>query len=71
VTHPFPRRPAGRVRAEAASDTIEVDGAELLDARWFTAAELRARVSASGPAGLFRVDSIDKFLVESWLADND
>jgi NAD+ diphosphatase len=66
---PFPAGLMIGFRARAVSAAIEVDGAELLDARWFTAADLHARMAASGPAGLFRVDSIGKFLVETWLAD--
>lgn len=65
---PFPSGLMVGFHAEAASDTIDVDGAELVDARWFTIADLRARISTSGSAGLFRVDSIGKFLIENWLS---
>jgi hypothetical protein len=37
--------------------------------RWFTAAELRERASNWPSGGPYRVDSIGKFLVESWLAE--
>ncbi len=38
---PFPAGIMVGFRAEAESDHIGVDGAELLEARWFTAADLR------------------------------
>lgn len=66
---PFPAGLMVAFRAVAASESIAVDGAELVDARWFTGAELRARIADSGPAGLFRVDSIGKSLVHEWLAE--
>jgi NAD+ diphosphatase len=65
---PFPAGLMIAFRAAAASDTIRVDGAELLDARWFTATEIRARLS--GQDDPFRMDSIGKTLIESWLSDN-
>jgi NAD+ diphosphatase len=65
---PFPAGLMIAFRAEAASDTIRVDGAELLDARWFTVTEIRARLS--GQDDPFRMDSIGKTLIESWLSDN-
>jgi NAD+ diphosphatase len=68
---PFPSGLMVGFRATAVSDTIDVDGVELLDARWFTTADLRARMAASGAAGLFRVDSIGRILVEGWLSDHD
>jgi len=55
-------------RAKAISPEIEVDGAELVEARWFTAGELRHRIdSASTPP--YRQDSIGRVLIESWLAE--
>ena len=44
-------------RATATSEQVRVDGVELLEARWFTRAELRERVAAGRRLG--RVDSID------------
>ena len=44
-----------------------MDGVELLEARWFTRAELRERVAAGRPLG--RVDSIDHHLLHGWLAE--
>ena len=65
---PFPAGLMIAFRAVAASDAISVDGAELLDARWFTAADLRARMSAQHDP--FRMDSIGKTLIEDWLSGN-
>ncbi|MFC0002547.1 NAD(+) diphosphatase [Micromonospora siamensis] len=64
---PFPAGLMVGFRATAESDRIEVDGEELLEARWFTRAELRERVAAGRPLG--RVDSIDHHLLTSWLAE--
>lgn len=64
---PFPAGLMVAFRARAVSDEVAVDGAELLDARWFSRSELRARVAAGRPLG--RVDSIDRILLESWLTD--
>ncbi|MEH1014305.1 NAD(+) diphosphatase [Micromonospora sp. CPCC 206060] len=63
---PFPAGLMVAFRARALSDEVTVDGAELLDARWFSRAELRDRVAAGHRLG--RVDSIDRMLLESWLA---
>lgn len=68
---PFPAGLMIGFRAEAVSDKIGVDNAELLEARWFTAADLRRRISDSATGGPYRVDSIGKFLIERWLADAD
>ncbi|MFE1228251.1 NAD(+) diphosphatase [Streptomyces sp. NPDC059442] len=65
---PFPAGLMVGYRAEAGTDTVRVDGAEVVDARWFTAAELRARIDAGH---VYRADSIDRFLIEGWLAEND
>lgn len=65
---PFPAGLMIAFRAEAASDAVRIDGVELLDARWFSVADIRARLSASNDP--FRVDSIGKTLIEDWLADN-
>jgi hypothetical protein len=40
----------------------------VLEARWFTASELRARIADPSLGGPYRVDSIGKFLIEDWLA---
>ena len=48
--------------------TIRADQREVLEARWFTAPELRARIADPPVGGPYRVDSIGKILVEDWLA---
>ena len=40
-------------------------GQEILEARWFTRAELAQRTASGRPLG--RVDSIDRHLLQSWL----
>ncbi len=64
---PFPSGLMVGFRGQAVSDTIGIDGRELAEARWFTAADLRAWISSTGP---FRADSIGRFLIESWLSEN-
>jgi NAD+ diphosphatase len=66
---PFPSGLMVGFRAQAASAAIEVDGVELVEARWFTATELRERISAAGPGSVLRADSIETFLIEGWLSD--
>jgi NAD+ diphosphatase len=68
---PFPSGLMVGFRARAASDTVQVDGAELVEARWFTVTDLRDRIAAASAAGSFRVDSIESFLIEGWLSDSD
>jgi NAD+ diphosphatase len=50
-------------RAVAESDSVAVDRNELEEARWFTRAELVRRLAA----GENRTDSIEHFLVTSWV----
>ncbi|MBQ1068304.1 NADH pyrophosphatase, partial [Micromonospora sp. D75] len=64
---PFPAGLMAGFRAVAVSEEVRVDGVELLAARWFSRAELRARVAAGRPLG--RVDSIDHRLLGDWLAE--
>ena len=64
---PFPSGLMVGFRATAAAGTVTVDGTEVLEARWFTRAEL---IEHAGPGGrLGREDSIDRYLLESWLAE--
>ncbi|MFC0504004.1 NAD(+) diphosphatase [Micromonospora costi] len=63
---PFPAGLMVGFRATAASDEVRVDGVELLEARWFTRDDLRARLAEGRPVG--RIDSIDHHLLGSWLA---
>lgn len=62
---PFPAGLMVGFRAVAASDEIAVDDNELVEARWFTRAEVRELLASSNS----RTDSIEHFLVGSWLAD--
>jgi NAD+ diphosphatase len=62
---PFPSGLMAGFRATAASESVTADGKEILEARWFTRAELSQRAAAGRPPG--RVDSIDRHLFRSWL----
>jgi NAD+ diphosphatase len=62
---PFPAGLMAGFRATAASESLAVDGLEVVEARWFTRAELARRAASGRPLG--RVDSIDRHLLESWL----
>jgi NAD+ diphosphatase len=62
---PFPAGLMLGFHARASSDAIDIDGDELIQARWFTRAELRDRRRARGHLG--KPDSIDHYLIESWL----
>jgi NAD+ diphosphatase len=62
---PFPSGLMTGFRATAASESITADGTEILEARWFTRAELAQRAASGRPLG--RVDSIDRHLLQSWL----
>lgn len=68
---PFPAGLMVGFRAEALSTEISPDGDEVLEARWFTAAELRARIADPALGGPYRVDSIGHLLIHSWLEDVD
>ena len=65
---PFPAGLMVGFTAEALASTIRTDNSEVLEARWFTAPELRARIADRALGGPYRVDSIGKFLIEDWLA---
>ena len=62
---PFPAGLMAGFRATAAGGSITPDGQEILEARWFTRAELAQRAASGRPLG--RVDSIDRHLLQSWL----
>ncbi|TWJ26602.1 NAD+ diphosphatase [Micromonospora sagamiensis] len=66
---PFPAGLMVGFRAVAASDRVRVDGVELLEARWFSRAELRERLAAGRALG--RPDSIDHRLLTDWLTAGD
>ena len=62
---PFPASIMLGFHAEALSQEITIDPAELRDARWFTREEIRNPESAG--FSLPRVDSIARRLIEDWL----
>jgi NAD+ diphosphatase len=63
---PFPASIMLGFYAEATSEAISIDATELMDARWFTRAEIRDH--ASHGFSLPRVDSIARRLIEDWMA---
>jgi NAD+ diphosphatase len=64
---PFPSGLMVGFRATALAQTVHVDGEEVIEARWFTRAELTEHARAAGRLG--REDSIDRYLLRSWLED--
>jgi NAD+ diphosphatase len=64
---PFPSGLMVGFRACADDSSVRVDGEEILEARWFSRAELTERAASGYPLG--RQDSIDRHLLQSWLAD--
>jgi NAD+ diphosphatase len=66
---PFPAGLMVAFRAVAASDRVRVDGVELVEARWFTRAELRDRQAAGWPLG--RPDAMDHRLLHDWVTAGD
>ncbi|MBG0561382.1 NAD(+) diphosphatase [Actinoplanes aureus] len=63
---PFPAGLMVGFGAQAVDDSIAVDGSELVEARWFSRAEVRERL-AGGP-GSGPVDSIGGHLLREWAA---
>ena len=66
---PFPAGLMVAFRATAAGESVSVDGGEIVEARWFTRAELRQYEQARGQLG--RVDSVDRLLLAAWLTEGD
>ncbi|MYI99946.1 MAG: NAD(+) diphosphatase [Gemmatimonadetes bacterium] len=69
---PFPSSLMLGFRARAASTAIVVNAEELVEARWFTAEEVRAFGEwgdESASYALPRRDSIARFLVDSWVSE--
>lgn len=64
---PFPAGLMVGFRAIAASEAIDVDRDELEEARWFTRAELQERLDHYRSQGISRYDSIEKYLLDTWL----
>jgi NAD+ diphosphatase len=65
---PFPSGLMVGFRATALAQAVHVDGEEVIEARWFTRAELTEHARAAGRLG--REDSIDRYLLRSWLEDS-
>ena len=66
---PFPSSLMLGFEAHAASSSIEVDGTEITEARWFTRHELRQAVE-SGEVGLPTTISIAGALITRWYGDD-
>ena len=66
---PFPSGLMIGFRARAVSDAIAVDVEELVEARWFTQAEIDILAAEREPRRLFNDDSIEKFLIEHWMRE--
>ena len=64
---PFPSGLMIGFRATALAETVRVDGEEVIEARWFTRAELTEHAAAAGRLG--REDSISSYLLRSWLEE--
>jgi NAD+ diphosphatase len=64
---PFPSGLMVGFRATAAGETVTVDGMEVIEARWFTRAELAEYRASRGHLG--REDSIGRYLLHSWLEE--
>ena len=67
---PFPSGIMLGFRAQALSTEINVDGDEISGARWFTRLEVVALIEAV-PVADRRSDSIESFLVSTWLEAGD
>ena len=63
---PYPAGLMAGFRARATGEEIAVDGDELVEARWFTRAELAAHRAARPRT---HGDSIGTYLLEAWLAE--
>jgi NAD+ diphosphatase len=66
---PFPQSLMLGFRARASTTALRIDPEEIEDARWLTRAELR-RDPDRRPVKLPRPDSIARFLIEEWLAED-
>ena len=64
---PFPSGLMIGFRATALAETVHVDGEEVIEARWFSRDELAQHAAAGGRLG--REDSIDRYLLRSWLEE--
>ena len=69
---PFPYSMMMGFRARATGEEITLDGDELEDAQWFTAAELRSFGEWDDESAQFRLprrDSIARVLLDRWVAE--
>lgn len=66
---PFPAGLMIGFRAVAASDSVSVDEDELIEARWFSRDEVLAMIDGHRAAGRDRPDSIESYLLETWLSE--
>jgi len=64
---PFPSGLMIGFRAAALAENVHVDGEEVIEARWFSRDELTEYAAAGGRIG--REDSIDRYLLRSWLKE--
>jgi NAD+ diphosphatase len=62
---PFPAGLMAGFRAAAQSDQISIDPAEIAEARWFSQQELAGLLASQPGTG----DSIEEYLLRSWLAE--
>lgn len=70
---PFPSSLMLGFRARARSTELRLDAQELADAGWFTARELRSFGDWTDPSAerrLPRRDSIARYLIDAWIAEN-
>ena len=66
---PFPAGLMVGFRATAVDESVSVDGSEILEARWFTRDEIRDYGQSRGGPG--RIDSIDRLMINAWLAEGE
>ena len=66
---PFPSGLMVGFFARAVLEDLTVDPAELVEARWFTRAEVATMAAERGERRLFNDDSIEKVLIERWMQD--
>jgi NAD+ diphosphatase len=64
---PFPQSLMLGFRARALGEELRIDPEEIEDARWFTRAELRHEENR--PVRLPSSDSIARYLIDEWLAE--
>jgi NAD+ diphosphatase len=68
---PFPSGIMVGFRAVADSEEVAVDHDELREARWFTRDEVLGLLAAHRAEGRDRPDSIEAYLVQSWLEEDE